>query len=256
MVADCVTLWIGDSLGRIERACLKSMLRQGHRVALYCYQIPEGVPAGVEILDASDVLPRSLIPASWSKRSDLYSDWFRYEVQRRGLGTWLDLDIYLVAPLDLERAYLFGREDPRFINGAVLRLPASSPMLPELLRQFDGHTIPRSMRFDRRIEFAVRRLVTGEVDLARTPWGTTGPAAVTECARRFNLTSEALPREVFYPAGWPDAKWILDPEIKLEDLITERTVAVHLWNELIKPFKNAPAPEGSFLARLQSEGRS
>jgi len=43
--------------------------------------------------------------------------------------------------------------------------------------------------------------------------------------------------------------------VKLEDMITERTVAIHLWNECIKDFKNLTALEGSFLNRLQEEGR-
>jgi hypothetical protein len=32
-------------------------------------------------------------------------------------------------------------------------------------------------------------------------------------------------------------------------------VAVHLWNECIKGFKGDPAEQGSFLGRLQEEGR-
>ena len=34
----------------------------------------------------------------------------------------------------------------------------------------------------------------------------------------------------------------------------ESSVAVHLWNECIRTFKDAPAPAGSFLHRLQQEG--
>ena len=32
---------------KIERACLRSVLRQGHRLSLYCYEKPAGVPTGV-----------------------------------------------------------------------------------------------------------------------------------------------------------------------------------------------------------------
>jgi hypothetical protein len=41
----------------------------------------------------------------------------------------------------------------------------------------------------------------------------------------------------------------------LEEIITERTVGIHLWNECIKGYKDAAAPKGSFLDRLQREGR-
>ncbi|HEY4069931.1 MAG TPA: hypothetical protein VGM04_00045 [Sphingomicrobium sp.] len=213
------------------------------------------MPDGVETLDASAILAREAIRASWSNRSDIYSDWFRYEIQKRALGTWLDLDMYLVAPLDLDPPNLFGEYEPGKINGAVLRLPPESPMLPKLLEQFEEKTIPTSMPFKRRLELGARRLIHDRVDLTRTPWGTTGPFALTEFVPKFGLGSEALPPEVFYPAPWQKAAWIADATVALEDFVTERTVAVHLWNELIKGIKNSPAPERSFLSRLQREGR-
>jgi hypothetical protein len=255
VTADCVTLWVGDALGPLERACLKSMLRQGHSVALYCYRTPSGVPDGVQTLDASNILPETSIRPEWARRSDLYSDWFRYEIQKRGLGTWLDLDVYLVAPLDLERPYLFGEYEPGKINGAVLRLPPDSPMLTPLLEQFDGTTVPRGMLPHRQFAGHLRKLVHGTYDLANTRWGTTGPFALTKYVRDFGLSSEALPPEVFYPAPWQKAAWVADPAIQLEDFVTEKTMAVHLWNELLRDIKHEPAPEGSFLARLQREGR-
>ena len=59
------------------------------------------------------ILPRADIPQEWSARADLYSDWFRYKMLQRGLGTWVDTDIYLVATLEIERPYLFGIEQGR-----------------------------------------------------------------------------------------------------------------------------------------------
>lgn len=234
---------------------MRSVLRQGHRLALYCYRDVAGVPEGVEIFDASAVLPEASIPASWAKRSDLYSDWFRYEIQKRGLGIWLDLDVYLVAPLDLERPCLFGEYEPGKINGAVLRLPPDSPLLPALLEPFVTGTIPDWLSWRWRVEGRIRKLLSGRADLSRTPWGVSGPYALTAVAHRFGLASEALPPDVFYPVEWRSAAWITDPAIALEDVTSEHTVAVHLWNECIRQFKSAPAAPGSFLARLQHEGR-
>lgn len=255
MTTHIVNLWIGDSLGPIERACMLSVLRQGHRLALYAYREPAGVPEGVEILDASAVLPQSAIPAAWAIRSDLYSDWFRYEIQKRGLGIWLDLDVYLVAPLDTAAAHLFGEYERGKVNGAVLRLPPDSPMLAALLEQFAHGVVPRALPWYRRVPMRARKLLTGDVDLTHTPWGTTGPHALTKFVRRFKLSECARPPEVFYPAEWRNAGWIRDPAIALDEIITERTVAIHLWNECIREFKALPAAKGSFLARLQHEGR-
>ena len=64
----------------------------------------------------------------------------------------------------------------------------------------------------------------------------------------------AAPQDVYSPVIWQNADWILDPTLALEDKITSRTVAVHLWNERIRHFKGSTAPAGSFLARLQAEG--
>ena len=55
-MTSCVTLWVGEKLGPIERACLKSITRSGNRLALYCFAEPSGVPEGVEVRDASEVL--------------------------------------------------------------------------------------------------------------------------------------------------------------------------------------------------------
>ena len=242
MSPDCVTLWIGDALCPVERACLRSVMHQGHSLALYAYRQPSGVPDGIEIRDASDVLPESAIVRHRSGSVALFSDWFRYELMGRGLGTWIDTDLYLVASLDMDRAYLFGKQvvSPvrpwrwrvrESINGSVLRLPPDSPMLPPLIAQF-----------------------TGQSDLSQRRWGSAGPFALTDVAERCGFSSEALPSDVFNPVPWYRARWILDPARALSDLVTERTVGIHLWNECIRAFKNDPAPVGSFLDRLQREG--
>ena len=264
-MTDCVTLWIGDSFGAVERACLRSVLRQGHSLALYCYDRVHGVPDGVEVRDASEVLPRRAIVRHRSGSVALFSDWFRYELQRRGLGTWIDVDNYLVAPLDMTKPYLFGKEivdapspwrrrQRELIAGGVLRLPSNSPMLPPLIALFDDPTVPDWTPSPWKLWFKLRSLIGHPPDLSDLPWGTAGPFAIAALADRFGLSAHALPSEVFNPVPWYQARWILDPAIKLEDVVTERTIAVHLCNECIKDLKNGPAPAGSFLERLQEEG--
>lgn len=256
MKSDCVTLWIGDSLGPVERACFRSVLRQGHGLALYCYGEPAGVPRGVEIRDAAAVLPESDILYHRSTRSPaLFSDWFRFELQRLGLGTWIDTDLYLIGPLDLESDYLLAEEEPGLINGSVLRLPRDSPILPGLLEPFERRITPDWLPWHHYLAARLRETIKGEADLSRLPWGSVGPYALTALARRHGLYSLAYPPEVFQPVPWDRADWILDPRTRLEDVATERTVGIHLANQFIKRFKDSPAPAGSFLSRLQAEGR-
>ena len=247
---DCMTLWIGDRLGPVERACLRSVVGQGHRLALYCYARPAGVPEGVEVRDAAEILPQSTVFRHRSGSFALFADWFRYELLLRGLGTWVDTDVYLLAPLEGEREHLFGEQQAGLINNAVLRLPPRSPILPQLLKPFRNGAAPAGLPLRSRL----KRLVPGRAELADLPWGSTGPHALTALTRRFSIASEALPPDILYPVPWQRAEWIRDPSLQLSDMVTGRTVAVHLWNERIRGFKNQPAPEGSFLHRLQSEG--
>lgn len=171
MTADCVTLWIGGPLGPVERACLRSILRQGNGLALYCYEEPCGVPDGVEVRDASAVLPREAVFRHRSGSVALFSDWFRYELQRRGLGTWVDTDVYLLAPIDTQPDHLFGEQQPGLINNAVLRIPPDSPMLTELLRPFDEGKTPRWLPWGAYLRSRARELIGGRIDLSRLPWG-------------------------------------------------------------------------------------
>ena len=250
----CVSLWIGESLGPVERACLRSVLRQGHCLTLYCYGSVAGVPEGVIVKDAGRIIPKTEIFHHDAGSVGHFSDWFRYELQSRSLGTWVDTDVYLLRPLDEERSYLFGEQAPGIVNNAVLRIAPGSPILPELLRPFREAVTPAWLPLRARLAARLRELVRGKADLGRLPWGSTGPQALTALARKYSLMSEALPADVFYPVAWQRADWILDSRIDLRQVVSERTVAVHLWNECIRTFKDKPAPEGSFLHRLQREG--
>jgi hypothetical protein len=249
----CVTLWIGDGLGAVERACLRSVLRQGHRLTLYCYREPIGIPEGVEIQDASAILPETSIVRHREGSVAPFSDWFRYELLKRGLGIWIDTDMYLLRPLDGQAEHLFGEERPGVINNAVLRLPQNSPALGALLAPFRGVT-PAWLPLRQRVGSHLRKKLKGSVDVGAMPWGTTGPAALTAVAAKFGLSSCALPPPVFYPVPWKQAEWILDRRLRLDQMVTGETVGVHLWNECIRNFKDDPAPIGSFLEQLHCEG--
>jgi hypothetical protein len=250
----CNTMWIGDGLGAVERACLRSVLRQGHPVRLHCYHPPAGVPDGVEIVDAAEILPKESIVRHSGGSVALFSDHFRYELQRQGKGAWIDADVYLLSPLP-PTPYLFGFQDEKWINGAVLRLPAYCPMLPSLIDLFQEKTVPPWLSLRAKPLAWWRLLATGRSELSKMPWGVAGPHALTALANAHGLLDQALRPEAFYPAPYGQADWIADPAKRLEDVTTARTIGVHLWNELIRPLKDRPAAKGSFLARLQEEGR-
>jgi hypothetical protein len=249
----CNTLWIGEVLGPVQRACLRSMLRVGHRVRLFCYSPPTDVPAGIELRDAAAVLPRAEVIRHRSGSVALFSDRFRYELMRRDEGLWVDADMYLLRPVEMDGPYIVGEQERGVANGAVLLLPAASATLTRLLAVFREQALPPWVRGSERLKMKLGAL-TGRRGLVDMPWGTAGPHALTAILKDEGLWNLVLPQETFYPAGWRDAEWIADPARPLEQIVSHATVGLHLWNHRIAHLANPPAAKGSFLERLLGEG--
>jgi hypothetical protein len=221
---------------------------------LYCYDAPAGIPEGVEVRDAATILPRERIIRHSSGSVSLFSNLFRYELQRRGVGIWLDSDVYLLRPIEDDRRFLFGYEDDGTINTAVLRLPADSPLLSRLMKIFEEDSVPTWLPRRHRLNAWWRLKTRGRTALSQMPWGVAGPRALTALAAEEGLTHWALPPHIFYPLHYTQVERLLDPRASLADIAAYDCIDVHLWNEKIKHFKDEPAPPGSFLARLQAEG--
>ena len=246
------SLWIGAKLGAVERACLLSILRQGHPVRLWCYSIPEDVPPGVRLADAAKVLPATSIIRHRDGSPALFANRFRYELQRSGAGPWIDCDMYLLRAIpDVD--CLLAPQDDRVINPSVLRLPSDCPIIPPLLEQFEEKRVPGWISLPARAAAYWRLATTGRTGLSLMPWGSAGPHAITALARKYGLAPLALPARAFHPVHWRHADWIRDPAVRVEDVVGKQTIGIHLWNERIKHFKDQPAAADSFLSRLQAE---
>lgn len=248
-------LWIGDALRPLERACLRSALHHGHSVRLYCYDRPQGVPAGIELADAGEILPASAIVRHRDGSPSLFSNRFRYQLMRDRPGaTWIDCDLYFVRPLADASPMLFGDQGGGKLNTAVFRLPPDSPLLEPLLDLFNERYVPPWLDWRSRGSAWFRRLRTGRTGIGLMPWGSTGPEAFTWLAQRAGLSALAAPPSRFYPVHWTDALWLLDRSRPLDAVVAPDTVCVHLWNERLRGVDLATAPEGSFAARLWQEG--
>jgi hypothetical protein len=249
------TLWIGGPLGNVERACLRSAMRQGHAVRLFCYEPIRGVPEGVLVADAAAILPSDRIIRYENGSVALFANLFRYMLQREGCGLWADTDHYFLKPHDFPEPYVFGRlQNGRLANG-VLKMPSDCPLLTSLLKSFDGIVVPPWANGIEREKAQTLLESQGNFRPEDMAWGFTGPRALTHLARELGLDGWAKATQVFYPADFTESDWLLDPSRSLDDAIAPDTVGIHLWNQKIKGFKNEPAPRGSFLARLQDEGR-
>src|SRR5262245_2720366 len=117
--------------------CINSMLAQGHPLTIYTYNPAElkSVDRRVQVLDARTALPLSAeVAHQLAVRPSLTTNVLRYKLLQKGAGIWVDLDVLLIKPLP-KTDHLFAYEDPdhTWINGAVLKLPAGSPLLTDLI---------------------------------------------------------------------------------------------------------------------------
>ncbi len=244
----CNSLWIGHGLGPLERTCLASFVEIGHPVRLYAYEDLSGVPPGVEVRDARAVLPHAAVARHLATgHFSLVANRFRYLLQRADLGLWIDCDLLCLRPIP-DAPFVFGRQDERRINNAVLRIPHDEPILSDLLASFESpNWIPPWEPLRRRIRYAIRRRLQPGFGVADMPWGTTGPNALTYHLARHGLTDRALPRDAFYPVSLREAGALLTPDhAAVRASVTDRTLCIHLWNKALSE-QTGPPPRGSFL---------
>ena len=83
------SLWIGEKLQYLNQLCLKSHLRHGHPVTLYCTDDVTNAPEGVEIRSASEIMdiPMDIVE---STSASFLSNVFRYKMIRAIDAVWID----------------------------------------------------------------------------------------------------------------------------------------------------------------------
>ena len=122
---DVVTFWHGP-LDALRRLCLRSQVAAGHNVTVYSFDPLAGLPDGVGNAEAEAILPHAfserLRPSepdgTWRDWTTLqFSDFFRMRLMARKAGLWLDADVLLLKPveIDLAKPY-FAWERPRQLD--------------------------------------------------------------------------------------------------------------------------------------------
>ena len=244
------SLWIGERLGYVERLTMISALVTGHSFRLYSYAPDKlrAVPSGVEVCDANEVVayPRlaHYFDGGWAA---LGTDFFRYALQAKGLGCWVDLDLCFVRAIDFQDDYVFGWEHESSINGAVLQLPPNSAMVRELLEIPHLNWRPPFYGLRKATGFYLRRLIEGDIRPENYRWGTFGPAYLTHLAKKHRLCGRAQERSVFYPLRHRDAKMVCGAAELVESQLTPATRTIHLWRSVLSREAQVSPPPGSYL---------
>lgn len=228
------SFWYGPSLSPVETLCLKSFLDHGHRVQLFCYSVPVGVPEGVEIREASEIYPvdRVFFYSRGEGKGSVaaFADLLRYRLLELEGGCWVDTDVVCLSnTLPVDEVFI-GLEEPGRVNNAIIRLPA-------------GHDIARACR-----EHAEA------IKPEHQSWGDTGPTLLTRLLIERHAMHLAAPVEVAYPVSWQDAVsfWKPSQAPTLKERMQGATF-LHLWNEVIRRNhidKYVRPPVGSFVAEL------
>ena len=244
------SLWVGGELGYLERLSVVSALSAGHPFTIYSYA-PENlnaVPTGAEVRDAREVAPYETLAhyleGGWGA---LASDFFRYALLAKGLGYWVDLDLVFLKPIDFQDEYVFGWENKKSINGAVLRLPKDCAMLGELRSIPQLNWRPPFFGLRKTAVFYWERLTKGDIRPENYRWGIFGPAILTYLAKKYAVSNRAKECSVFYPVKHYQVELLLGPTELVERLLTAETRTIHLWQSVLRRTSKGPPPAGSYL---------
>jgi hypothetical protein len=208
MRPDVVTFWHGP-LDKLRKTCLKSQVAAGHQVTVYSFEPLAGLPDGVGNAEAEAILSHGfaekLRPTGpdgvWRDWTTLqFSDFFRMRLMAQGAGLWLDADVLLLKPVEIDptKPY-FAWERPRQLGNSVLYLPPGDPIVAAftaLMRQ--DELTPDWLALRHRLTFALRKLRGGSKRLSDIRVAIYGPAALTALARRSGELRHALPKKSFY----------------------------------------------------------
>ncbi|SDG88622.1 capsular polysaccharide synthesis protein [Pelagibacterium luteolum] len=235
------SFWYGD-LSYLARLCLASFVEKGHKVTLFSYDDLGGLPPGVHLADASEVLPREkMFFYKGTRTPAVFSDLFRLELMAQNRGIWVDCDVYCVRPFDSLPPYVFGYENyPTLRNGfaaqvnqAVFACPAHSELLAALKAVFTSGNIPPGLAPWRHAEVVVRRALGEDLPVHHMQFGATGPVPLNHYIKAMNLTGYVQPKTVFYPVDYGTADRLLQKGSRIEDFVAPDTLAVHIWNSAL-----------------------
>lgn len=246
--------WHGPPLSRIERLCMSSFVANGHAVQLHVYEEPHNVPAGVTLRDAAAVLPRrELFVHASSGSLAVFADWFRYRLLYENGGIWADADVVCLRPFDHAGDEIFGWQDQRTINNAVLGLPPRHALAEWMTKccEQPNRVLPYDSWRTRRRKLARRLLGSGR---ANSAWGESGPQGFTAAANHLGRAAHALPFWHFYPIHYLNWHTVFDTSLRDNAGIIAGSYGLHLWNEMARRHsgfdRNRRFPADSLFERL------
>jgi len=244
------SLWIGERLNRLHRACLKSFLLHGHKVILHVYQNVENIPEGIDICDANDLIHESEIFRHRSGSLGLFSDIFRFKILLENDGVmWVDTDVFCLRPFDFKDKYIIGANSDDngnlYINGCVLRIPSDSPLLDKLFRlwrhpedalNFVPHNKVRLIKL--LLWFGIRS------SISQYPFAVAASSGFLYYMTRLKLLDMLKIPHPFEPLSTHE---LFEDKFKLEYFLKEGNYSFHFFQSLANErFIDKPEPDSAY----------
>ena len=155
------SLWIGNSLSKIELLTLYSFIKQGHTFHLWTYEkLTNELPEGVIIEDANKILPREAIffynhinKYGHGKGSvSGFSDIFRYKLLYEKGGWWVDMDVTCLKPLNVVAPYFFRKHHSLELVGNVMKAPIRSKLMMNCYQEAEAEVNENNTDWHKPIE--------------------------------------------------------------------------------------------------------
>jgi hypothetical protein len=228
------SLWIGDSLSKVEQLSIKSFINNGHPYVLYTYTDIKNLPEGVTIGDANKIVPEKNIFAyknGWGKGSYAgFADLFRFELLNKMGNWWVDTDVICLKPFkfDNELVICSSFEGKWGIcpNSCIIKASAGHKMTTYILDYIYS------------------------IDYNNIEFGDIGPLLVQKTVNELGLEPYVVPYGYFNPISWSNVGDLVLDKISIKNRFKEtlrpllkpktmdgRTIgkdayAIHLWNEV------------------------
>lgn len=202
---------------------------------MYTYGAVDGIPPGVEVVSADEIIPRDKIVLHRKTSSPaFFSDRFRMSILSQGLGLWTDADVLYLKAVDTHTPNVFAWENHELVGTSVLGIDRSAHGFAELVQHVhDPQFVPPWYSRGARMWYQFRKGIGMPHDTSRLSFGVIGPDLVHWWVHDRKLESEVLPRTVFYPVKYANKTDVFyaNKRHAVEGSLTKETIGIHLWHQ-------------------------
>lgn len=249
------SLWIGSPLSNFEKLCIQSFLDHGHEFHLYVYDEVGGIPSGVTVKSANEILSHNLIFRYSNGSVAGFSNWFRYEMLAKHGGMWVDMDMICLKPFAFGDEFVVGYYDEDPANGVNTAVCGGRNEIWRLLSD-SCRDHPKFQPWDSpKIIWRKLRRKLKRKGLDGSPFGQIGgPRPLSEALQYFDLMKLAKPNTYFYPLRVKHWDSIFDETFSGGANFGDDVFGMHLWNEHARRHgydKNQNFPHGSLFEQLK-----